>query len=444
MNTQFSTINNALARNQILAFTGNAFAIHKKRPRDQKILTGVVIYKKIDEFIKTNSLDSDQLRSLDATLTKKAKIVHSRTVNLKGFFYRVFAPKVWLNNKKEEKAIKELKESISAAMQLLQNPPQNDLPDDDKTPSDDVPTPINSEPPTPPPPPAAPIAPTLPPTTAPTLSEEEQHAVNEANRLERLLKERANPDSFYIITPSNNAATLTIQIAERQKEIQKLLSFKQGLQGKLLNDLNEFINEKEEKIRELKAGLNDVRPIQAFEINTPSKLSLNFLQKVQKLTNDEIAFLLGQYFDSKKPANSHANFQDYQNNKALFDAIFARWDALKNTNGMEFFEANKDGWNNYLGSNNIRGLIAAANRRALDPADPQFLFEPEYKPTDFGAAPIQNVQSANVLQDPSIQANLNSALLLRRANLVDSTDNFDDLNNVYDSTDNNVDSEWDF
>jgi hypothetical protein len=244
------------------------------------------------------------------------------------------------------------------------------------------PPPPNGAPPPPPPPPNGKLPPPPPPMTPgpelfdssinPTpakLSAEQQRA----QRLREEMAKRANPARFFS-APTEGAAALKL-IEEIVKEAKK---------PKYNIPPSNFIQYLEEtrakQDLEVKQNCKTIKSMQTSS-NGIKDFHSEFLPAAANLTNQEIIFLIGQFFEGKMPTEGDSNYQLFEKLKNLYEK-----DPSRTTNRLkidlsqvlrdifieyektppecrEEFSKYKESWNLYL-SRELEGFIFLLGNRA--------------------------------------------------------------------------------
>lgn len=237
---------------------------------------------------------------------------------------------------------------------------------------------VNNAAPPPPPMPGAPgNAPTPPPMpgmagkAATPLTPEEKHLNAEKRKLERLLKERANPECFYILAPPTNEAKLEIEKNGLKELVAVLKKYPEP----------ELLRRKETELKRIEDQLLPVKRLLKYGEQTDL---IQFKGKIAKYTNEELRILIGIEFDGKKPNASHPFYPFYMNNQAMLDKIFADWKKLSTGEKGKVFLQHKEEWKRSLNTN-FSGVLATLKNRLLPEKNKERLKEPIYEIAPFGA-----------------------------------------------------------
>lgn len=200
------------------------------------------------------------------------------------------------------------------------------------------------------------------------LSEEEKYQALEQGKLDKKLKERANPITmFYVMTPPKDEQKLLIEKQKLEKDIKKI-------KGLLPVD-DTWLKEKETELKNVNERLDpELKPINSKDSE--------FAKKIANYTNDELKFLIGLIYGGKAPAKTHPSHVYYEQNQELLDDIFGEWDQLKESASGKSFLLNEADWKKYLGMN-LFGVITTLKKRNLPVAHKDHLEEPSYKIVPF-------------------------------------------------------------
>lgn len=225
----------------------------------------------------------------------------------------------------------------------------------------------------PPPPPPAPPPPSLKgksllSSSTPSavaiqpLTEEEKYFLLERQKRERNLKERANPDVFYLFLPPKNERDL----CERKLELQDDLA---------QNGTEEWLQKKKKALEKVEEQLIPIKTLLQYG-NQQQRPDFN--TKIAKYTNDELRIVIGIFFDGKEPNETDLNFTFYLFYRELLDGIFKNWQQLSCGETAQAFLSHADAWKRNLTMNRF-GFITTLQRRLLPPRNRDYLPEPFYE-----------------------------------------------------------------
>ncbi|MBS4164216.1 hypothetical protein PRO82_001534 [Candidatus Protochlamydia amoebophila] len=231
----------------------------------------------------------------------------------------------------------------------------------------------------PPPPPGSGLV--QPKVAVPKLSPQELHNIGQERRLDRLLKERADPTPLFKFSPPSNA-----------KEIEGELKALERIARELRETMPEYAKkldlEIEEKSKALKGAAAPVLALNLINFDVPAYYP-DFIRHAKKLTNHEIKFVLGQYFGGKVPPEDNAVlYLKYKDNKDLLDDIFANWATISSGKMAEAFGKHSDQWNSFIRVIGVSGFVALLSHRLKgNYKDRKYMgddgVEPQYKPEPF-------------------------------------------------------------
>lgn len=194
------------------------------------------------------------------------------------------------------------------------------------------------------------------------LTPEESHNQSEQRRLTAELKARANPDSFYVLIPSEKNVEL-----EKGKKIldNEIIIFRKMHSENKINEntLNTLVQEKQKEIETIKKKLEYQK--------SPIKGGKIFLEKLQDpvngYPNDELKFLIAMYFNGQPPSKGDKNFQVYENNQDLLNDVFRDWNELSKGEKGKIYLAHQEGWKKYLNEDFRLGPFVDVLMRRINP-----------------------------------------------------------------------------
>jgi hypothetical protein len=406
---QMEVISNSVGEGKELAIEGKGSGRNftELSAKDSKgaITQDRMIYLDIAHFINNNKevLKFKDLDKLNKAVDNRIKHIQAETTGFKGFVNSIFNRKAYSQLNEEKLDLRGLKEVIGLVKKEMQvladrgpklsnsaeikipnsevNQEQADNPIVDAPPPPPPPS-VGGPPPPPPPgnmPPPPPPPPSIggppPPPPPPggvgasvqqpqqqvVKSPEQKHVEAENRRLQRSLEQRARPDQFYIKFDvpkelTDKVASLEAKIATFTAEIVKLggdpatSPIIVGYKAKLAKAQDNIKNSQ----REPQPIKNPVKFIGV----AASGYEPGFISKANKLTNDELRFILAQLFDGKTPSQDHPTYSIYNRYKEVFEDAFGKWSALKKTEAGKEFSKHSTEWNKYLQDDG--GLIGFA------------------------------------------------------------------------------------
>ncbi|WP_075882725.1 hypothetical protein [Candidatus Protochlamydia sp. W-9] len=173
----------------------------------------------------------------------------------------------------------------------------------------------------------------------------------ESKKLKRKLKERANPSGFYSYKINPEEAKLATAINEKIKTILDRL---EKSEPTTLQDANiqELIQSMKNDLQKneiiIKGSSTAIAGIHVNGNNGVRTFLPEFISVANKLTNQEIQFVIGQYFNGIAPTQTHPDYAIYKLFQCDLDIIFSQWDTLSTGEIAQEFSLFKDTWNDYL------------------------------------------------------------------------------------------------
>ncbi|CUI15652.1 Conserved hypothetical protein [Candidatus Protochlamydia naegleriophila] len=440
---------------------------------DSKCEFGNVIFLRIANLI-SNSQDRlalPDLAKLKVVLDKEISVIEADTGGIGGFFRYFFSPGAKAEKKEKQNYMKGLKSVVEQL--LAKKKEKNELEQQEKPsfpshpvvkeqsstlivrpaikeekPSvvseplkieppkseSDVLSPVKLPPPPPPPPrpqpqPLAPMS-MLASQAKPSLTPEQKHDENQKRILERNLKERANPLNFYDVSRPKNEKQLEKQQTQFKADISKFNLVKGSVPGHIKMQIEGWIAEKQKELdsieEQLKGTTKAIKGLQEGHFNS------DFLSKAQKLTNEEIKFILLQFLDGKVPSQPSTNGEEsnvrdvlkyrcYTSNKEFFDEILPEWEALSTSEIGKAFAPHKQGWDNYL-SGGVTPFMQILSKRKLPVKNIDHLKTPEYKAVSFEEAQKKAIKKPVARSSESGGGQLDLGMIQRGIKLRSATE----------------------
>ncbi|WP_011176528.1 hypothetical protein [Candidatus Protochlamydia amoebophila] len=457
VNQQIDVISQSIVKGQTLGMVeheGRQFVnLSKEDKSTPNTETERIVYLEVAHFISNNKqiLQFSEVKNLKSSIDKRMKHIEEQTTGLKGLIKSIFNNKEYaklITESQDLKALKNIIKNVAKEMQQFADTNSSDQktshlaspyadvkashltsdikagdppPSEDPTPllNTDIPTAppvLNTDIPPAPPPPPGNIPPPPPPpgmgvpppppggglaqpkVAVPKLSPQESHNIGQERRLDRLLKERANPTSLFKFTPPSNAN-------EIKGELKALESIARELRATMPEYAKKLDLEIEKKYKELEGT---AAAVPALNLQNPDVPAYNpdFIQHAKKLTNHEIKFVLGQYFGGKVPPEDDAVlYPRYQANKALLDDIFANWATISSGKMAEEFGKHSDQWNSFIRLKGVNGFVVLLNHRLNGKhGNKKYMgdngVEPQYKPDPFDPNKKAAAKEAAAPQQP--------------------------------------------
>lgn len=255
----------------------------------------------------------------------------------------------------------------------------------------------------------------------PVLTPEQKHNENQQRILERNLKERANFLSFYEVSPPKNEKELEKLKTQLEADIGKFNVIKGSVPEQMKKQIEGWIADKQKELDSVEEQLKGTT--KAIKGLQEGHFSSEFLSKAQKLTNEEIKFILLQFFDGKAPSEPIANAEEtnvrdmvkyrcYIGNKEFFDEILPEWDTLSASESGKAFAEHRQGWDNYL-SGGVTPFIQVLNKRKLPVKNIDHLKTPEYKAVSFEEAQKKVVKKPVFNQNSESSGQLDLGMIQR-------------------------------
>jgi hypothetical protein len=194
--------------------------------------------------------------------------------------------------------------------------------------------------------------------SGPKIKTEAEHEKAELARLKRNRETRANPSYLYAYKVNLQSAKTATSV---KKELESSLTDLRKHPGATTDAIIvNLILKQEAKIKDCDADIQGT-PTAMPSISSDSRsgvitIDSTFVAATKNLTNQEIQFILGQYFDGRAPTESQATYQTYSLYKDDLDEIFRQWDVLSTGEIGEIFGKHKTEWNDYL-RKDFKGLL---------------------------------------------------------------------------------------